>query len=281
MYRYLASLLFMLILPVLICAQEESLPLTQAVSDSLAQTREREILSEYGFRDSNTLREVAERLSIGNIPKWKNFLGIEPANTKLDDMTLRRLDITPYRALLAQQYSIYGYTELSTLTEIAATLSIPLKKLKAMLGNEDPLDKSWDNMSLQALGFVPDDIQVQAAEFNEHIVLYGSSITLVGMLVVFCALLITSIIIGQLIHLNREPKRPDTIKMNSSGKVTAASKGMSRSIIVAAVTALHMHKQEIEEHRKMVLTIRRTPTNQWRASGVLSMPNREITARRR
>ncbi|HNQ43236.1 MAG TPA: hypothetical protein PKI59_02355, partial [Candidatus Cloacimonadota bacterium] len=169
MYRYLAMILMLLSLLGLLCAQEEPNSMTQAVSDSLAQVREQEILSEYGFRDSNTLKEVALRLNIGNTTKWKQYLGIEPANTKLDDMTLRRLDITPYRALLAQQYSIYGYTELSSLSEIAATLSIPLKKLKAMLGNDDPLDKSWDHMSLQALGFIPEDIQAVAAEFSDNI----------------------------------------------------------------------------------------------------------------
>jgi len=108
--------------------------------------------------------------------------------------------------------------------------------------------------------------------------LYGGSVTLGGMSVVFVALLLTSIIISQLVHLKAKPKAA-VIKLDGAGKIKAAPKDLSRNVIVAAITALHMHASEIEEQRKMGLTFRRTPTNQWRASAVLSMPNRELKRR--
>ncbi len=275
MRNFLLLILLWLLAPLALLAVtvEEPQVIPLAVPDSLSQQREQEILTEYGFKDTNTLTYVAEKLQIENLELWKQYLGLESANKKLDDMSLQRLDITPYRALLAQQYSKLGYTELSPLVEIARTMHIPIKKLKSMLGNNNPLDKTWDSTSLQALGFTPEDITRVVDEFNEQKLLYGASVTLVGMIVVFCALLITSLIISQLVHLNRPKKDIPTIKVNQSGKVKSAPNDLSRSVIVAAITALHIHKQEFEERRKMVLTFRRTPTNQWRASGVLSMPN--------
>ncbi len=256
--------------------------LQQIASDSLSLAREKEILSEYGFRDTNKLGEVAEMLEISNINSWKRFLGLEPQNKKLDAMTLRKLGITPYRALLAQQFSVYGFTELSTLAEVSASLNMPIKKLKQMLSLTDPNSRKWDNNSLQSLDISTEDIMKLWGEFSENSLAYGLNVTLVGMLTVFAALLITSIVIGQLIHLNRPPKKasPD-LKLSPGGKVIAASATLNRSVIVAIIAALHIHQQSTEERKRMALTFRRTPTNQWRASAFLRMPNREINITRK
>ncbi|MCB5266855.1 MAG: OadG family protein [Candidatus Cloacimonetes bacterium] len=271
-------LLFML--PFLLVGQQAEADDTAALIDSLSESREQSILAEYGFRDTNTLSQVAQKLEIKNIDRWKSALGLEPANKALNDMTLRRLEISPYRALLGKQTVEYGYNELSTVSEISASLSMPMKKLKAMLGNNDPLDKSWDNRSIQALNISPQRIKDIHDEFTQDALIYGASVTLVGMLVVFSALLLTSIVIRQLVHLNRAEQSTPVIKLGSEGKLKAAPKNLSRNVIVAAITALHIHQQEIEDKRRMVLTFRRTPTNQWRASAVLSMPNRELNSRR-
>lgn len=261
---------------------EVTTPLQQAASDSLTLMREREILSEYGFRDTNKLGEVAEMLEITDIISWKRFLGLEPQNKKLDAMTLRKLGITPYRALLAQQFSVYGFTELSTLAEVSASLNMPIKKLKQMLNLDDPNSLKWDNSSLQSLDISTEDIVKLRDEFSENSLAYGLNVTLVGMLTVFAALLITSIVIGQLVHLNRPTKKasPD-LKLSPGGKIIAASATLNRSVIVAIITALHIHQQSTEERKRMALTFRRTPTNQWRASAFLRMPNREINITRK
>lgn len=273
--------LILLLMPLVLTAKPHTPDNAQASSDSLVLAREQEIQSEYGFRDSNTLTDVAKRLHIKELKRWKAALGLEPENQVVNSMTLRKLGITPYRALLAQQTVLYRYNELSTLAEVAATLSIPIKKLKAMLGNDNPLDKSWDTLSLQALGIELDTIKEVQQDYQENIISYGGSVLLVGMLVVFSALILTSLVIRQLVHLNAKTKAAPTLTFSSSGQLKSAPKTMNSNVIVAAVTALHIHKMEIEERRKMVLTFRRTPTNQWRASAVLRMPNREMTSVRR
>lgn len=277
--------LALLIVPLMLLAQnnvEAQVSLTnealraQAVMDSLALEREKEVQSEYSFTDTNTLKYVAEKLNIEDIHAWKDALGLEPANQVLDTMTLRKLEITPYRALLAQQKLQYGFNEISTVSDIASAKSIPIKKLKAMLGNTDALDTSWDDMSIQALGIDLETMKRTYEEFNENLVLYGSSVTLVGMLVVFVALVLISIMISQLVHLNRDKKQARIISLSSDGQVKSAPKDMNQNVIAVAITALHLHEMELEDRRKMVLTFRRTPLNQWRASAMYAMPNREM-----
>lgn len=281
--------LALLIIPFLLLAQNDvdaPVPLTngalrnQAILDSLILAREKEVQSEYSFTDTNTLEFVAERLDIEDILAWKAALGLEPANEVLNTMTLRKLEITPYRTLLAQQKLQYGFNEVSTVSEIASVKNIPIKKFKALLGNTDALDTTWDDMSIQALGRDLETVKLTTEKFNENLLLYGSSVTLVGMLVVFFALIVISIMISQLVHLNREKKQARTISLSSDGQVKSAPKDMNQGLIAAAITALHMHEMELEDRRKMVLTFRRTPINQWRASAMHTMPNREMNPQR-
>ncbi len=252
----------------------------QAISDSLLQSREASIQEEFGFSDSDKLRDVAARLEVTDLAKWQAYLELEPNNPKLDDMTWRQLGISPYRALLAKQYSIYGFTELSTLSEVAGLMRLPIKKLRQELGL-DPLSKQRDSQSLQSLGRVPEDIIRFKQQFQQNRLHYGLSVTGVGMLVVFSALLITSIIISQLHKVNKPPKPADqTLRISHKGKLISTPKDMNRNVIAAAITALHLHKQSIEERRRLLLTFKHTPTNQWHASGMMDMPNRYFLRKR-
>jgi len=257
-------------------------PVNSGIADSTMVQREKEIKSEYGFEETDKVSEVFQKLEIKDSARWKTYLGFEVDNRAIDSMTLGQLGITPYKALLAKQYSIYGFTELSTLAEVGVSLSMPIKKLKMMLGIAKPNSPKYDNSSLQTLDITPERVQQVADEFKAHTLEYGFSITGVGMSIVFLALLITSLIVGQLKHLNREKKaKAAELKLSPGGKVLAASATLNQDIIVALITTLHIHQQSIEEKRKLALTYRRTPANQWRASSFLRMPNREITLTRK
>lgn len=285
MNRHIVLIALLCLLSGAMLAQATELPaepLQQVVPDSLQLQREKEIKSEYGFSDTNSLEEVARKLLVADFDRWKKYLGLEPENKKLNGLSLAKLGITPYRALLAKQYSDLGFTELSTLSEVSASLNMPIKKLKQMMDLPEPVSRRWDSASLQALDFTPQMIEKLHQEFTDNSVAYGASVTLVGMLTVFLALLVTSLVISQLIHLNRKPKpRQADITISAKGKLQSASPTLNQNVIVAAITALHIHRQSIEDRRRLVLTFRRTPTNQWRASAVLSMPNREMSTKRR
>jgi hypothetical protein len=254
----------------------------QSVLDSIAIVRTKEIMQEFGFSDSYRLSEVADRLKIGDVKRWKTFLGLEPENSKLDSRSLRQLGITPLQAVLAQESTIYGFNELNTVSELSKALTIPSKYLKQKMGI-DPLDRSVDNSSIQALDFSVDQINQIKLTFDKEKMALGGSITFVGLLVVFSALILTSIIIGKLQHFNaKQPKTKPipTIKISKSGTVISSPRTMSQNVIVAAITALHIHNQTIEERKKLLLTFKRTPINLWHASNVINMPNREYMRRR-
>lgn len=252
-----------------------------AVPDSLLRAMSKQVQQEFDFMDTDILADVATALGITDMAKWKGYLGLEPQNTALDKRTLRSLGIPPYHAYLGKQFILHGFTEQSTLAEIANRASLPIKKVRQELGIPT-LDRGRDAYSLQALGVSVARMDSLIAGFDRHRIPYGVSITGVGMLIVFLALLITSIVIGQLIHLNRKPrKQAEKLVINHSGKLVSASKDINHNTIAAAITALFLYKQQIEERRRLLLTFTRTPTNQWRASGVLEMPNRVILRHRR
>lgn len=252
----------------------------QAMSDSLLQIRESEIFSEYGFRDTDKLEDVAAKLEIKNLPQWKTYLEIEPDNPVLDRMSLRKLGISPFRALLAQQFSIHGFTELSTLGELARLKQLPVKKLRQFAGVAGT-DKSRDGYSLQALGKQPEEFEEFAAEFQDGKLKYGLSITMVGVLIVFTSLAVTALVISQLRHLNRKPKAEErTLVVTSSGKVKQQPPDLNADVIAAAIAALHLYRHSIEERRRLLLTFRRARSDQWRDSAILNMPNRDILRKR-
>ena len=248
------------------------------VSDSLAEKMEKDIALEYGFRENDRLSVVAKKLDIADINTWKKYLKLEVNNRQLDEKSLRQLDISPYQALLAHQSLVFGINEMNSVAEVARNFNIPIKKLKELL-ELDPLDRSSDNYSLQLVEKTPEQVLASIADFHNDIITYGSSIIFVGMLVVFISLAISSIIISQLVHLNREQKPKDIIKISKTGKVTAPDV-LNKGIIVAAITALHIHIQSIEERRRLLLTFKRTPVNMWRATKIQSMPNREFSRKR-
>ncbi len=248
----------------------------QMVLDSLSFQRERDIAIEYGFRDSDLLREVSQKLKIEDVDGWKRYLNIEVENKQLDEKTLRQLGISPYQALLALQSATYGINELNSVLETATRLNIPVKKFKEIIGL-NPLDRRMDHASLQVVGKSPEEIIELKREFDENRIQYGSSITIVGMLVVFTSLALSSLVISQLVHLNKKQKtKPQTIKIAKDGKVRSAPDGLNKDVLVAAITALHIHVQSIDERRRLLLTFKRTPLNLWRASNVTEMPNRNL-----
>lgn len=257
-------------------------PETEAISDSLQEMRESAIQSEFGIRESLSLSQVAEILEVEDLAMLKRTLGLEAQNEVLDNRSLRQLGITPYNAFIASQTVRYGFSELDRLIDVAAHLNMPIKKLKNMLGPPlDPLSNDMDNRSLQALGISPERVVEIKTEFDDQRIPYGISLTMVGMLVVFSALFITSLVISQIIRFNKASKKPVThIKISSTGKVVKTAVNTSQDIVIAAITALYIYEHNIKERRRLQLTFNRSNANTWRSSASLRMPNREYRQKR-
>ena len=294
MYRFIIITILLLLLAGVLMAQEtpdeevEEISLEElvaAISDSLLQQREQEIREEFGYSNRDKLADVAEILGVGpeDMAKWKTYLKLEPGNEALNSMTLLNLGITPYQALLATQYVDYGFTELSTFAEISERKSMPIKIMREKLGLSSQ-DKTHDNSSLQALKIRPAAVDSLITRFKNNALPYGLSLTLVGMTITFAALLITSIVVNQLQMVNRNPKAKKeeaVTATDSKSKPVAVKRMHDRNAVAAAIMALHIYETGIKEKKKQMLTFKRTPTNQWRASQVLEMPNRQLFRSRR
>ena len=86
----------------------------------------------------------------------------------------RKLGISPYRAVLAQQFSIYGFTELSPLRELAWQKHLPIKQLRAFAGLKSE-QKQFDAYSLQSLNITPEELVRFENEFNAKRLKFGLS----------------------------------------------------------------------------------------------------------
>lgn len=285
--KYTLSLIVVIFSISVICAVENTNSDTseeiEAISDSLRILREESIAKETGVRENDTLQEAATKLEVPEIgfQSWKSFLGLEAKNEQINSKTMKELGISLYQAELAKQTLLYDIHEANTLLEIAAIKKVPVKKLKALL-DLDPLDKNLDQYSIQVHGYPPEVVSKICDEFQDKTVLYGSSITLVGMLIVFSSLALISLIVSQLVRIDQKTLPKDTkIKITKSGILKAAPKDINRDTIVAAITALHLHVHQIEERRRLLLTFKRAPLNLWHSTNVISMPNLNFQASRR
>lgn len=244
------------------------------VSDSLKQSIEQRVEDEFGINENTTLATAAKTLKL-DLNILKDQLGLDIKNSRLDKMKLSQLGISTYSVLLAQETIQYGFNESYTLLQIAQKFSIPVKKLKSLLGF-DTLDASLNNRSLLSLDISLEGIAKANKEFDQSLFKIGSSIVLVGISVVFLALLLTAIIIGQLRHLNidRDNKKPADLKISSTGKLVNKGKDIGNNEIIAVITTLHLYTHNLEERRRITMTYRRRNINLWHITGLTNMPNR-------
>jgi len=253
-----------------------------AITDSLAQLKEQEILSKYGFTESNTLLEVQDILQIENYQQWKRLLELDAGNTALDKQKLKDLGISAYQARLAYESATLGFNELNTVAEVSTLLKVPLQKFKQLtIKTGDPFDRNIDVQTLQRLNLNPFEVKSICDDYQENRLAHGLSITLIGMLIVFVALMIISLIISQLHRVNWAIRPPvaKIIKVNPQGQITGHPKDLSSGVIIAAITALHLHVNSIEERRRLMLTFKRASINLWHASRVTEMPNYRLFRR--
>jgi len=100
--------------------------------------------------------------------------------------------------------------------------------------------------------------------------------------VVFLSLMLIAFIINQLRHLATQGRPHGAAKTTvetAVGKGTAPEPDVSTNAIIAVITALHLHVQEVEEKHRLMLTWRRAQKPAWRTAGI--MPNREFDFLRR
>lgn len=244
------------------------------VTDSLVLSVEQRVDFLYGITGNTTLSAAAGILELDLIT-LKKQLGLDYKNTKLDKMKLSQIGVNVYKVLLAQETIQYGFNESSTLQDVSVFYSIPIKKLKTLL-DLDTNNRSLNNRSLLSLSISLEKVESAKSEFNRSIFTIGNSISLVGVLVVFCALIFTSIIIAQLRHVNYKfkiPVKQADIIINKQGNLISSQQNIDSDEIIAVITALHIYARQLEERRMIALTFQRGQNNFWHLAGFNNMPN--------
>ncbi len=159
-----------------------------------------------------------------------------------------------------------------TLRDAATELKMPVKKLMQRL---DIPEDAQATDTIAELEIQQAQLEEIHEEFHTNLMGFCTSMTVIGMMVVFLSLIVTGLIISQMKHLNRSKKKTAQTKTveTSIGKITGPQPDISTNAIVAVITALHMHIAEAEERQKLILTWKRAPLSLWRGSSRNAMPN--------
>ncbi len=159
-----------------------------------------------------------------------------------------------------------------TLREAATAMRMPVKKLMQHL---DLPDSAKPSDTIAELGIQQSQLEEIHTDFHGNLMGFCTSLTVIGMTVVFLSLIVTGMIISQIRHLNKAKKKAGPTKTveTSIGKISGPQPDISTNAIVAVITALHMHIAEAEERQKLILTWKRAPLSLWRGSSRNAMPN--------
>lgn len=161
----------------------------------------------------------------------------------------------------------YEFSLDKTLLEISNETNIPVKKIAEYLELNDIKDF---RVSLQELNLNNNDLNKAIKLFNQNRKSLYSGIVLVGMSIVFVSLMLVGLIISSLQHVGekKSPKAANDRKQGTAetnfGKVSAPSDELTQNGILAAITALMLHRAEMEEANRIQLTWARPNNSSWR-----------------
>ncbi|MBN2829529.1 MAG: OadG family protein [Candidatus Cloacimonetes bacterium] len=176
--------------------------------------------------------------------------------------------------------------ETDNLLKLCSEVNIPIKKVKSILHNEleaynslngkdwKNFNREWDVLTLKELGITAERFKEVYEKFTHDRYIFGSSITWVGLSVVFFSLFLINAIIGLFKHINYEkPPKSNKSVATPLGTITGPAEEMSSNTIVAVIIALHKYRSEIEERKKLMLTFKRAQISLWGAPHKSDMPN--------
>ncbi len=248
-------------------------PLFAQEQDSLDIMISRQI-ELFGFSEDNTLAEVSSIVNI-SVDSLVTQFKLSKKDKKIASRRLKNLRLDPENIVLFRDTIKYGFNHNFSLFEISKKLNIPIKKLLEYL-DLNIQDKTNYNKSLLELHISTQEIDIINKKFIENKPEFGAILTIIGMLVVFCALIITALVISQMAHFNKKTKViPATSSVQTPvGTITTKKKeDLSSAAIVAVITAIHMRMHELDEESKIMLTWKRANISMWQATGKVQFPN--------
>ncbi len=115
------------------------------------------------------------------------------------------------------------------------------------------------------------------------------NIVFAGMIIVFASLVLIALIIDLLKHLQKKDKSQSKTEkeLNLKKKIVSISPIQSQTpappldqkILTAVIMTIFLHENEVENHSKMLLTMKRAKISPWQQSSKLRMPNANFGVR--
>lgn len=109
------------------------------------------------------------------------------------------------------------------------------------------------------------------------------NIVFAGMVIVFASLVLVALIIDLLKHLQKKDKRQSKTEkeFNLKKKIVSISQirlrapvlPLNQKMLTAVIMTIFLHENEVENHSKMLLTMKRAKISPWQQSSKLQMPN--------
>lgn len=232
----------------------------------------------FGFSEENTLNEVSSMINI-SVDSLVTQFKLSKKDKKIASRKLKNLRLDPENIVLFKDTIKFNFNHNFTLLELSKKLNIPIKKLLEFL-DLNIQDKSNYNKTLLELHISTQEIDEINKKFIEEKPEFGAVLTIIGMLVVFCALIITALVISQMAHFNKKTKvipAASSVQTPIGIVTTKKNEDLSSAAIVAVVTAIHMRMHELDEESKLMLTWKRANVSMWQATGKVQFPNSQYS----
>lgn len=262
MMKKLIIVLFLVSLSVFLLAQDSN-PLSPRLQER------------FEISENNELQFVSEKINI-SLDSLKTHFKLNLRDASINRKSLKSLGINVNNVYQFYNLHTFGYDDSYSLESICLLKNIPFKKMSEYL-NLDPQDVNNRSRTLRDLGVEALDIEDMEKRFKDERIDFSSTLTVLGMSVVFVSLILTSLLISQLVHLNRKNEKKESKPTHISSPVgtitTKYPENLSSDAVVAVIAAIHKHKQETDEENRIMLTWRRANISMWHASGKVEMPN--------
>ena len=179
--------------------------------------------------------------------------------------------ITVMLALMAINVFSFSQSELKMIEDVAFKQGVPQKSLIKFAKQEQELNSKYEITEV--------NLEKLSRKFDKDILPFAGKLTIIGMLVVFVSLIVIGVIIGQIKHISRnnKPKKRKNRKVvqTSIGSIETTESDISTNSVIAVITALHMHIQEVDAKNKLNMDWKRAPVSMWKSVSKAKFPNQD------
>ena len=172
--------------------------------------------------------------------------------------------------LSAGGWEAFTFRSSWTLRELAEANGVPLGKLAPALKKDALKDAGTELNKLEV-----DRASARRAieKYRQTESAFVQNIVMIGMLIVFCSLILVAVLIGLLRYLSfgEKKNKSDRKSIRSVVGTIRSSGDMSSYAIAAVVAAIFLHEEEVKQENRLLLTWKRTSTNMWKSAR--TMPN--------